>query len=72
MQVLVYEMEMDDFGVALLESDSSFKLEKLYELDQDPLHPLQLKYMVRVTETRVHEEGGRDPNLKAEVSSYPK
>ena len=56
MQVLVYEMEMDDFGIALLESDASFKLEKLYELDQDPRNTLQLKYMVRVTETRVHEK----------------
>lgn len=58
MQVLVYEMEMDDFGIALLENDASFKIEKLYELERDPQNPLQLKYMVRVTETRAHEDGG--------------
>lgn len=61
MQVLVYEMEMDDFGIALLENDTSFKIEKLYELNKDHQNPLQLKYMVRVTETREHEEGDGNP-----------
>ena len=62
MQVLVYEMEMDDFGIGLLENDKSFKVEILYELERDTQNPLQLKYMVKVTETREHEEGIASPD----------
>lgn len=62
METLVYEMEMDDFGIALLANDKSFKVEILYELERDTQNPLQLKYMVKVTETRQHEEGIASPD----------
>ena len=55
MQVLVYEMQMNDFGKAILENDPSFKIEILETLgDEDDLLPM---YRVRVTETREHEDG---------------
>jgi hypothetical protein len=55
MQVLVYEMQMNDFGRSILENDPSFKIEILETLgDEDDLLPM---YRVRVTETREHEDG---------------
>ena len=55
MQVLVYEMQMNDFGKSILENDPSFKIEILETLgDEDDLLPM---YRVRVTETRKHEDG---------------
>ena len=59
MQVLVYEMQMNDFGKAILENDPSFKIEILETLgDKDDLLPM---YRVRVTETREHEDGDSVP-----------
>ena len=53
MQVLVYEMQMNDFGKALLETSPNFQIEILETLgDEDDLLPM---YRVRVTETREHE-----------------
>ena len=50
MQVLVYEMQMNDFGKSILENDPSFKIEIIETLgDDDDILPL---YRVRVTETR--------------------
>ena len=55
MQVLIYEMQMNDFGKSILENDLSFKIEILETLgDEDDILPL---YRVRVTETREHEDG---------------
>ena len=55
MQVLIYEMQMNDFGKSILENDPSFKIEILEILgDEDDLLPM---YRVRVTETREHEDG---------------
>ena len=55
MQVLVYEMQMNDFGKSILENDPSFKIEILETLsDKNDLLPM---YRVRVTETREHEDG---------------
>ena len=55
MQVLVYEMQMNDFGKSILENDPSFKIEILETLgDEDDLLPM---YRVRVNETREHEDG---------------
>jgi len=55
MQVLVYEMQMNDFGKALLETSPNFQIEILETLgDEDDLLPM---YRVRVTETREHEDG---------------
>ena len=55
MQVLVYEMQMNDFGKALLETSQNFQIEILETLgDEDDLLPM---YRVRVTETREHEDG---------------
>ena len=55
MQVLVYEMQMNDFGKALLETSPNFQIEILETLgDEDDLLPM---YRVRVTETREHEGG---------------
>ena len=52
MQVLVYEMQMNDFGKALLETSPNFKIEILETLgDEDDILPL---HRVRVTETREH------------------
>ncbi len=53
MTTLVYEMEMDDVGKSLLESDPSFKVEILETLDSE--EPLLLKYKVKVTEERPDE-----------------
>ena len=55
MQVLIYEMQMNDFGKSSLENDPSCKIEILETLgDEDDIPPL---YRVRVTETREHEDG---------------
>ena len=55
MQVLVYEMQMNDVGKSILENDPSFKIQILETLgDEDDLLPM---YRVRVTETREHEDG---------------
>jgi hypothetical protein len=53
MTTLVYEMEMDDFGKSLLETDPSFKIEVLETLSDE--EDLLLKYKVRVTEERPDE-----------------
>lgn len=59
MQILVYEMEMNDFGKALLETSPDFQIEILETLgDEDDLLPM---YRVRVTETREHEDGDGVP-----------
>ena len=59
MQVLVYEMQMNDFGKAILENDPSFKIEILETLgDENDLLPM---HRVRVTETREHEDGDGEP-----------
>lgn len=59
MQVLVYEMEMNDFGKALLETSPNFQIEILETLgDEDDLLPM---YRVRVTETREQQEGNGTP-----------
>ena len=59
MQVLVYEMQMNDFGKSILENDPSFKIEILEILvDEDDILPL---YRVRVTETREYEDGDGVP-----------
>lgn len=59
MQVLVYEMQMNDFGKSILENDPSFKIEILETLgDEDDILPL---YRVRVSETREPEDGDGVP-----------
>jgi hypothetical protein len=59
MQVLVYEMQMNDFGKSILENDPSFKVKVIETLgDEDDILPL---YRVRVTETREHEDGDGEP-----------
>ena len=59
MQVLVYEMGMNDFGKALLETSPNFQIEILETLgDEDDLLPM---YRVRVTETREQQEGNGTP-----------
>ena len=59
MQVLVYEMQMNDFGKSILENDPSFKVEVIETLgDEDDILPL---YRVRVIETRDHEDGDGMP-----------
>lgn len=59
MQVLIYEMQMNDFGKSILENDLSFKIEILETLgDEDDILPL---YRVRVTETREQEDGDGEP-----------
>ena len=65
MQVLVYEMQMNDFGKSILENDPSFKVEVIETLGhEDDILPL---YRVRVTETREYEDGDGVPvHLKRE------
>ena len=61
MQTLIYEMEMDEFGISRLRNDPSFNIEILYELEDDPKDSLPLKYKVRVIEIREHEDGDGTP-----------
>jgi hypothetical protein len=59
MQVLIYETEMNDFGRSLLLASPNFKIEIVETLgNENDILPL---YLVRVTETREHEDGDGVP-----------